>query len=98
MLTLMQLIDDKVEQLLAGRPIRARKRQDIALQPPGKCTKVVRLLMRPCFERTKFGKPGDDKTILTASTGLGSRASRASRSERAPPAMRAQILSSVSNC
>ena len=53
----MQLIDDKVEQLLAGRPISARKRQDVALQPPGKRTKVVRLLMRPCFERTKFGKP-----------------------------------------
>ena len=55
----MQLIDDKVEQLLAGRPIRARKRQDVALQSPGKRTKVVRLLMRPCFERTKFGNPGD---------------------------------------
>ncbi len=49
----MQLIDDKVEQLLTGRPISARKRQDVALQPPGKRAKVVRLLMRPCFERTK---------------------------------------------
>jgi len=67
----MQLIDDKVEQLLAGHPIRARKRRDVALQPPGKRTKVVRLLMRPCFERTKFGKPGDEKAILTASTGVG---------------------------
>ena len=67
----MQLIDDKVEQLLAGRPIRARKRQDVALQPPGKRAKVVRLLMHPYFERTKFGKPGDEQAILTASTGVG---------------------------
>ena len=67
----MKFIDDKVEQLLAGRPIRARNRQDVTLQPPGKRTKVVRLPMRPCFERTKFGKPGDEKAILTASTGVG---------------------------
>jgi hypothetical protein len=67
---LMQLIDDKVEQFLQGRPVRACKRQDVALQPPGKRAKVVRLLMRPCFERTKFGKPGDEKAILAASTGV----------------------------
>jgi len=54
----MQLIDDKVEQLLAGRPIRARKRQDVALQPPGKRTKVLSELMRPCFEATQFGQAG----------------------------------------
>jgi len=37
----MQLIDDKVEQFLPGRPVRACKRQDVALQPPGKRAKVV---------------------------------------------------------
>ena len=67
----MKFIDDKVEQIMTGCQISARQCQDVALQPPGKRPKVLSELMRPCFEGMQFGKPGDEKAILTASTGVG---------------------------
>ena len=67
----MKFIDDKVEQIMTGFQIRAGQCQDVALQPPGKRPKVLSELMRPCIEGTQFGKPGDEKAILTASTGVG---------------------------
>jgi len=57
-----------VEQIMTGCQIRARQCQDVALQPPGKRAKVLSGLMRPCFEATQFGKPGDELAVLTAST------------------------------
>jgi hypothetical protein len=70
-LTLMQFIDERVEQRMTGCQISARQCQDVALQPPGKRAKVVSELMRVCFEATQFGKLGDQQTVLTASTGVG---------------------------
>ena len=45
-LALVKFIDNKVVQLAAGRQIGPRQRQDVTLQPPGKRTKIVRLLMQ----------------------------------------------------
>ena len=56
---------------MTGCEIGARQCQDVALQPTGKRLKVLSELMRPCFEATQFGKPGDEQAVLTASTGVG---------------------------
>ncbi len=65
------MLDDKVEQLLAGRQIGPGQRQDIALQPQGKCAKVVRALMCPRLERAKFVKPVNQEAVLAAPAGIG---------------------------
>jgi hypothetical protein len=67
----MKFIDDKVEQITTGCQISARPCQNVALEPPGKRAKVLSELMRLCFEATQFGKPGGEKAVPTASTGVG---------------------------
>jgi len=43
----MKFIDDEVEQLLTGGPLRTRQRQNVTFEPLGEGAQVVRLLMRP---------------------------------------------------